>query len=190
MTDRCILHADLDAFFASVELLDDPSLRGQPIIVGGLGNRGVVATANYEARKFGVHSAMPTAIARRRCPNGVFRSPRMQRYEELSRSVMAILRDITPLVEQLSVDEAFFDITGAQRRSGSPATIAYAVRERVRVECGLPVSIGGGPSKLIAKMATEDAKPNGIRIVEYAELKEFLDVHQVCALPANCPKVE
>lgn len=188
MSERCILHADLDAFFASVELLDDPSLQGQPIVVGGLGNRGVVATANYEARAYGVHSALPMALARRRCPNGVYRSPRMRRYEELSRSVMSILREVTPLVEQLSVDEAFFDISGSQRRAGTPSQIAQAVRTRVREECGLPVSIGGGPSKFIAKMATEDAKPNGVRIVERNEVQDFLDQHSIRAVPGIGPK--
>lgn len=188
MKERVILHADLDAFFASVEMLDDPTLEGRPVIVGGIGNRGVVATANYEARKSGVHSAMPTAIARRCCPHGVFLPPRMRRYEELSREVMSILREITPLVEQLSVDEAFFDVTGAQRRSGSPQEIAESVRAEVRNRAGLPVSIGGGSSKLIAKMATEDAKPDGICIVALDRQQEFLDGHVIRALPGLGPK--
>ncbi len=160
MIDPAILHVDLDAFYASVEQLDDATLRGRPVIVGGLGGRGVVAAASYEARRFGVHSAMPMGRARRACPSGVFVSPRFDRYSEKSREVMAIFESITPIVEQLSIDEAFLDVGGARRRFGTGAEIAALIRARVREEAGLVVSVGVASTKFLAKLASDLSKPD------------------------------
>src|SRR5262245_33775018 len=139
--DATILHVDLDAFYASVEQRDDPALAGRPVIVGGLGPRGVVAAASYEARAFGVFSATPMARARRACPDGVFVAPRFERYREMSVIVMEILRSYTPLVETIALDEAFLDVDGALRLHGPPADIAVAIRARVASETGLTVSV-------------------------------------------------
>ncbi len=164
-TAPSVLHADLDAFYASVEQLDDPSLAGRPVIVGGLGPRGVVAAASYEARRFGVHSAVPMARARRACPEGVFVAPRFDRYSSMSKQFMAILRSFTPLVEPLALDEAFLDVEGVRRIHGEPETIGAEIRQRVRNEVGLAVSVGAGSTKLIAKLASDLAKPDGLRVV-------------------------
>jgi DNA polymerase-4 len=164
--DATILHVDLDAFFAAVEQLDDPGLRGQPVIVGGLGNRGVVSTASYEARAFGVHSAMPMTRARQACPQATFLSPRMARYVEKSHEVMAILGSISPLVEQLSIDEAFVDVAGARRMLGGPSEIAATIRRRVLDEAGLCLSVGVASTKFLAKLASDLAKPDGVLVVE------------------------
>lgn len=164
--DPSILHLDLDAFFASVEQLLDPALGGRPVVVGGLGPRGVVSAASYEARRFGVHSAMPMAHARRACPGAVFLAPRFEEYLAFSRRVMAILRSVTPLVEPLSVDEAFLDVAGARRLHGSPEQIGASLRRRIREETGLPASVGAATTKFLAKMASEDAKPDGLVVIE------------------------
>ena len=174
MIDPAILHVDLDAFYASVEQLDDATLRGRPVIVGGLGGRGVVAAASYEARRFGVHSAMPMGRARRACPSGVFVSPRFDRYSEKSREVMAIFESITPLVEQLSIDEAFLDVSGARRRLGTGAEIAALIRARVREEAGLVVSVGVASTKFLAKLASDLSKPDGLLAVAPGTEREFL----------------
>ena len=169
-----ILHVDLDAFFASVEQLLDPSLRGKPVVVAGIGGRGVVAAASYEARRFGVHSALATSIARRRCPDAIFVSPRHDVYSDYSRRVMALLRDITPEVEQLSVDEAFLAVDGIRRLHGDAEAVARLVRQRVRDEIGLAISVGVASTKFLAKIASDMAKPDGLLVVEAGRELEFL----------------
>ena len=159
---RVILHLDLDAFYASVEQLDDPSLRGRPVVVAGPSHRGVVCAASYEARRFGVRSAMPTARARRLCPAGVFLAPRFPRYSELSDRVFGIYRRYTPLVEPLSLDEAFLDVTASARLYGSGRDIALAVKGAVKREVGLTVSAGVADVKLAAKIASDLGKPDGL----------------------------
>jgi DNA polymerase-4 len=171
---RAILHLDLDAFYASVEQLDDPSLRGRPVIVGGPSGRGVVCAASYEARRFGVRSAMPTARARRLCPAGVFLPPRFDRYADLSDQVFAIYRSYTPLVEPLSLDEAFLDATASRALHGSGADIARAIRREVRERTGLAVSAGVAEVKLAAKIACDLGKPDGLVVVPLAGAASFL----------------
>jgi DNA polymerase-4 len=169
-----ILHVDLDAFYASVEQLDDATLRGRPVIVGGLGGRGVVCAASYEARQYGVHSAMPMARARRACPSAAFVQPRFDRYSHKSSEVMAIFESVTPLVEQLSIDEAFLDVSGARRLLGSGVEIAGLVRARVREEAGLVVSVGVATTKFLAKLASDLSKPDGLLAVAPGTEREFL----------------
>jgi len=189
-----ILHVDLDAFYASVEQLADPALRGRPVVVGGLGPRGVVAAASYEARGYGIHSAMPTGRARRRCPDAVFLAPRFDAYTAASRDVMAILRDATPLVEPLSLDEAFLDVSGAQRTQGDGPTIGAAIRQRVKAETGLVASVGVATSKHLAKLASEAAKPDGLLVVEPGSEIDFLhplDIGRLWGVgPATRAKLE
>jgi len=168
-----ILHLDMDAFFASVEQLDDPTLRGRPVIVGK-GDRGVVSAASYEARAFGVHSAMPVAHARRLCPQGVFVAGRMRRYGEISRQVMAVLSEFSPLVEQASVDEAYLDVTGTRNLFGPPEELARKIQTRVREAVGLSCSVGIAPVKFLAKIASDYRKPGGITVIEPGEVEGFL----------------
>lgn len=171
---RAIIHLDLDAFYASVEVLDDPALRGKPVIVGGDERRGVVSAASYEARRFGVRSAMPVARAKRLCPEGVFLPVRMARYEEVSDSVFEIYRRFTPLVEPLSIDEAFLDVTGSLRLHGTAEGIASKIRAAVRRETGLTVSAGVASVKFVAKIASDIRKPDGLTVVRPGEEKAFL----------------
>ena len=176
------LHLDMDAFFASVEELDDPSIVGQPVIVGGTAGRGVVSAANYVARSFGVNSAMPMSLALRRCPNAIIRRPRFDRYSEISKHVFAILHDVTPKVQPLSIDEAFLDVSGARELLGRPLDIATAIRERVRVEVGLAASIGVASSMFVAKVAGSRAKPDGLLVVPAGDTVDFLAPLPVTAL--------
>ncbi len=171
---RTILHADMDAFFAAVEQRDDPALRGKPVIVGGLGRRGVVSTASYEARRFGVHSAMPTARARSLCPLGVYLSPRMDAYAAVSATVQAIFERFTPLVEPLSLDEAFLDVTGSRALFGDGRAIAERIQREVREATELSVSVGVAPCKYVAKVASDLRKPGGLVVVEPGDEAAFL----------------
>jgi DNA polymerase-4 len=175
MRVRSILHLDLDAFYASVEQLDDPGLRGRPVIVGGTSGRGVVCAASYEARRSGVRSAMPTVEARRRCPDGVFLPPRFERYGELSRAVFGIYRRYTPLVEPLSLDEAFLDVTRSRALHGEPGQIARKVKDEVRQGTGLTVSAGVAECKMAAKIASDLGKPDGLVAVPPGTTAAFLE---------------
>lgn len=173
-TNRRIIHLDMDAFYASIEILDNPALRGLPVVVGGNSNRGVVCAASYEARKFGVHAALPILTARRLCPQGVFLPVRMARYQEISRRIMEIFQGFTPLVEPLSLDEAFLDVTASRSLMGPAEDIAVQIRAQVKEAVGLTVSAGVGSSKLVAKIASDLNKPDGLTIVPSGEEEAFL----------------
>jgi DNA polymerase-4 len=177
-----ILHIDMDAFYASVELLTRPELVGTPVIVGGSGSRGVVLSATYEARALGVHSAMPMSRARRIAPNATVIEPQHHRYSEVSTGVMAIFNSVTPLVEPLSLDEAFLDIAGAVRRLGAPSRIGELIRARVHDEQGITCSVGVATTKFVAKLASTRAKPDGLLVVPGDEVIEFLHPLPVAAL--------
>jgi|ETNmetMinimDraft_30_1059905.scaffolds.fasta_scaffold24012_1 DNA polymerase-4 len=174
-TERTIIHADMDAFYASVEQRDNPELRGKPVIVGGSPeSRGVVSAASYEAREFGVHSAMPTAHAKRRCPHAVFLPVRMEKYQDVSRQIRRVFEQFTPLIEPLALDEAFMDITGSLRLLGSPREIGWKIKHKVKEQTELIVSIGVAPNKFLAKLASDLSKPDGLLEVAEAEKLEFL----------------
>lgn len=177
-----ILHVDMDAFFASVELLSRPELRGQPVIVGHRGQRSVVTAATYEARAYGVNSAMPMAVALRRCPHAVVLEPHYDRYQAASRQVMAILGDVTPLVEPLSIDEAFLDVGGARALFGPPWHIGRMLRERIHTETGLVASVGAASTKFVAKLASSRAKPDGLLVVPHDDTLAFLHPLPISAL--------
>jgi len=165
VNDRWILHADMDAFFASVEQLDYPQLRGRPVVVGSAPDRrGVIAAASYEARQYGIHSAMPSRTAYRLCPQAVFMPVRGERYREVSHQIMGVFHAFTPLVEPLSVDEAFLDVTGRVARGLEPVALARQLKERVRAETGLTVSVGVAPNKFLAKLASDMDKPDGLTV--------------------------
>lgn len=177
-----VLHVDMDAFFASVEVRRRPELAGRPVVVGGTGPRGVVSSASYEARAFGVHSAMPMARARALCPPAVVLPPDFTAYSAASAAVMRIFTDTTPLVEPLSLDEAFLDVGGAARLLGRPATIAAAIRARIFEELGLTCSVGVAPTKFVAKLGSTRAKPDGVIVVVRDRVLEFLHPLPVEAL--------
>ncbi len=177
-----ILHVDMDAFYASVEMLERPELAGKPVIVGHRSSRSVVTAATYEARKYGVNSAMPMSIALRRCPQAIVLEPHFERYAHFSEWVMRLLGEVTPLVEPLSIDEAFLDVTGARRLLGTPWQIGTRLRERVFAETGLQCSVGAASTKFIAKLASSRAKPDGLLVVPAAETVAFLHPQPVSAL--------
>ncbi|MGN7965036.1 DNA polymerase IV [Microbacterium sp. 22179] len=187
-TGTRILHVDMDAFYAAVEVLDDPGLRGLPIIIGAPDGRSVVSSASYEARRYGVRSAMPVSQAIRLCPSARIVMPHFHRYREVSRQVMAIFESFTPLVEPLSVDEAFLDVQGVRRLWGSPGVIARLVRERVADEVGITCSVGVAATKHVAKMASTIAKPDGMLVVPAARTLEFLSPRPVRAMWGVGPK--
>ena len=185
---RHIIHADLDAFYAAVEQLDNPELRGLPVLVGGRPDgRGVVATASYEARRFGVHSAMPMATAVRQCPDGIIVRPRFDRYHEMSGQVMDIFRDVTQVIQPVSLDEAYLDVTEAAA-DRSPIAIAIDIKERVAAETGLTVSVGLGAGKTVAKIASDLQKPDGLVVVPVGHEAEFLATLAVGKLVGVGPK--
>jgi DNA polymerase IV len=180
---RAVLHVDMDAFYASVEQHDDPALAGRPVIVGWSGGRGVVAAASYEVRRFGVHSAMPMRTALRLCPEALCVRPRMQRYQEVSAVVFGVFREITPLVQGLSLDEAFLDVTASQQLLGSGVGIARRIKSRIRELTGLHASVGVAPNKLVAKIASDLEKPDGLTEVTQERVREVLDPLSVRRLP-------
>ncbi|MBW2095358.1 MAG: DNA polymerase IV [Deltaproteobacteria bacterium] len=172
---RNIIHLDMDAFYPAVEVLDHPQLKGKPVIVGGINDRGVVSSASYEARNFGVHSAQPMVTARRLCPKGIFLPVRMNRYREVSAQVFEIFHRFTPLVEPLSIDEAFLDVTGSIRLFGQPEAIAQEIKSLIVRETGLTASAGVAPSKFVAKIASDMDKPDGLTVVPPENVRAFLD---------------
>ena len=173
--NKTIIHLDMDAFYPAVEIQDNPELRGKPVIVGGSSKRGVVSSASYEAREYGVHSAQPIAHAIKLCPHGIFLPVRMARYKEVSDKIFEIFHRFTPLVEPLSIDEAFLDITGTERLLGDPVTVAKTIKKTVLTETGLTVSAGVAPSKFIAKIASDMDKPDGLTVVPVDGVTAFLD---------------
>jgi DNA polymerase-4 len=191
---RIILHVDMDAFYASVEVLDSPSLQGQAVVVGGLGPRGVVATANYAAREYGVHSALPMARARRLCPHAHFLRPRMERYREVSAAVFEIFQSFTPRVEGLSLDEAFLDVSASQRLFGNRKAIAQRVKAAIFEGAGLTASVGVAHNKFLAKLASDLQKPDGLVCVPADKVQQFLDPMPIGKLwgigPRTAPKLK
>jgi DNA polymerase-4 len=187
---RVVAHADMDAFYASVEQRDRPELRGRPVVVGGSSQRGVVSSASYEARRFGVRSAMPAVVARRLCPDAVFVAGDMKRYARESRRIFEIFGRFTPSVEGLSLDEAFLDWTGTERLLGPPAEVGASLRAAVRAETGLVVSVGIAPVKLVAKIASDVAKPDGLLEVRPGGVRAFLDPLPVSRLWGVGPVAE
>ena len=180
---RAILHVDMDAFYASVEQHDDPRLAGKPLVVGHSGGRAVVAAASYEVRHFGVRSAMPMGVALRLCPAAICVAPRMGRYREVSRQVFAVFHEITPLVQGLSLDEAYLDVTASVQALGEPAAIARQIKERIRSRTGLTASVGVATNKLVAKIASDLDKPDGLTVVPDSRILEVLDPLSVRRLP-------
>lgn len=168
------MHVDMDAFFASVEQLDHPEYKGHPVIVGGLSSRGVVATASYDARKFGVHSAMPISRAKKLCPQGIFVYPNMARYKEISHVIHKVMEEFTPLIEPLSLDEAFLDVTGITHKFTGPKALGRAIKDRVFAETGLIISAGLAPNKFLAKLASDLDKPDGLVVIPYGKECESL----------------
>jgi DNA polymerase-4 len=183
MASRVILHVDMDAIYASVEQRDHPELRDKPVVVGGGADRGVVAAASYESRVYGIRSAMPMAEARRRCPDLVRVSPRMARYKQVSREIFAIFKEFTPQVEGLSLDEAFLDVTSSRRLFGSGRRIAMAIKDRIRECTALTASVGVATNKLVAKIASDLDKPDGLVVVAADQVRDVLDPLPVSVIP-------
>ena len=181
--NRVILHIDMDAFYASVEQRDNPALKGKPVIVGGSSNRGVVSAASYEARTFGVRSAMPIFQAKQKCPNGVYLPVRMARYQEISKEIMGILAGFSPLVEQVSVDEAYMDISGIDRLLGAPKKTGFQIKQRVREATSLTCSVGIAPNKFLAKIASDLEKPDGLTIIEPKDVSSFISTLPIEKVP-------
>jgi DNA polymerase-4 len=180
---RTILHVDMDAFYASVEQRDDPALRGKPVVVGGGSNRGVVAAASYEVRRFGVHSAMPMREAMRRCPDLVRVAPRMSHYKAVSTQVFAVFAEFTPVIEGLSLDEAFLDVTASRELHGAGAEIARKVKQRIQAVTSLTASVGIAENKLVAKIASDLDKPDGLVEIMPGDYERILDPLPVSAIP-------
>ena len=178
-----ILHIDMDAFYASVEQLDRPELKGQCIIVGGSSNRGVVSAANYEARKHGVHSAMPIFQAKQKCPQAVFLRTRMNRYKEVSKKVMAVLKAYSPLLEQVSIDEAYMDISGCERLHGDPETIGRKIKAQILDTLGLTCSVGIAPNRFLSKIASDLDKPDGLTYIAPSQVDQFVRTLPVEKVP-------
>ena len=178
-----ILHVDMDAFFAAVERLDDPSLAGRCLVVGSDSPRGVVAAASYEARRFGIHSAMPMFQARRRCPQLVIVPPRRSRYQQISRAIMAHLSGYTPLVEKVSIDEAYLDVSGCRRLFGPAPEMAARIKSSIRERFGLTCSIGGAPLKFLAKIASDVHKPDGLTMIAPGQVEAFIAALPVARIP-------
>ena len=168
------MHVDMDAFFASIEQLDHPEYKGHPVIVGGLSSRGVVATCSYEARKFGVHSAMPISRAKKLCPDGIYVYPRMDRYKEVSHQIFSIMKEFTPYIEPLSIDEAFLEVSGMSTMYSGPKALGRAIKDRVYEQTGLIISAGLAPNKFLAKLASDLDKPDGLVVIPYGREKEIL----------------
>lgn len=168
------MHVDMDAFFASIEQLDHPEYKGHPVIVGGLSSRGVVATCSYEARKFGVHSAMPISRAKKLCPDGIYVYPRMDRYKEVSHQIFSIMKEFTPHIEPLSIDEAFLEVSGMSTMYSGPKALGRSIKDRVFEETGLIISAGLAPNKFLAKLASDLDKPDGLVVIPYGREKEIL----------------
>jgi DNA polymerase IV len=182
-TERSILHVDMDAFYASIEQRDDPSLKGKPVIVGGTSGRGVVAAASYEVRRFGVHSAMPMSTALRLCPHAICITPRMRHYQHASQRIFRIFHEFTPLVEGLSLDEAFLDVSASRALHGTAVAIAREIKEHIQEATRLTASVGVAPNKLVAKIASDLKKPDGLTIVTAATVRDVLDPLSVRRLP-------
>jgi DNA polymerase-4 len=182
-----ILHLDMDAFFASVEQADNPALQGKPVIIG-TGDRAVASTCSYEARAFGVRSAMPLYMARRLCPQGIFLPGRMKRYKEVSRTIFNLLDDFSPVIEKASIDECYLDITGTERLFGPPQKIAQAMQDRIFATCQLTCSIGVAPVKFLAKIASDWHKPRGITVIGHEQVPLFLERLPVSKIPGIGPK--
>jgi DNA polymerase-4 len=173
----------MDAFYASVEKLDDPRLKNKCVIVGGTSNRGVVSAASYEARRFGVHSAMPIYQAKLKCPQGIFVPPRMSRYKDVSKTIMALLKDFSPLVEPVSIDEAYMDITGCQRLFGEPLEIAREIKRKIFKQVHLTCSVGVAPNKFLAKIASDLEKPDGLTVILPDQVPQFIESLAIKKVP-------
>lgn len=185
---RFLVHVDMDAFFARVEKRDDPELRGEPVVVGGLGKRGVVSTACYRAREYDVHSAMPMETARERCPQAEFLSPRTDRYREVSNRIREVFRSVTPLFKPLSLDEAYLDVTGVRHHYDSPSEIGRHLKREILEATELTASVGVAPNKMLSKLASDYEKPDGLTVVTPSDKRDFVGRFDVGDIPGIGPK--